>query len=493
MSSTDQFSFLTDQGNCFLVGIKGVGMTSLALMLKDKKWQVSGADYSEEFITDEILRQKKIGVVDFDQAVLPANTQVVVYSGANQGKNNPIVKEAVRRRLPIFSLSQAVGLLSAQKDTIAVCGVGGKTTTTAMLAWILEFAGHKPAFAVGTGNLGNFGVPARWTTGSKFVVEADEYVADPTSDLTPRLMYLEPKHTICTSLKYDHPDVYASFEQTKQVFQDFFKLLPEASVKSSYQSQQSQLVINGDDPNLVAITENLSVRPITVGFQPHNLVRLSNRRVTDGVGRLDLAWNSTHDVGIRQNATISSTIPGFHNLLNATYAVVMSVQLGVELERAVEAIRSFKSVQRRFSLVGKTPHLLCYDDYAHHPHELAAVAQTIKAWFLDRPVTVAFEPHTYSRTKALFNDFVDVFQDFPAEVWLLPIFASAREATDSQISSLSLVEALNQLGKPARYIKDYQELLQCIGELEPGGVFITLGAGTIYKVFENVQFDKIDQ
>lgn len=460
----------------YLVGVKGVGMTALAILLKQAGLDVRGADVAEEFVTDPLLIQHDIPVDEFGSADLPFDASIVIYSGAHNGSQQALVQQAQARQLPVLSLAQAIGLLSQAKTSIGVCGVGGKSTTSALMSWILEQAGHEPSFAVGVGNMPNFQTSARWVQDSEyFVVEADEYVADPRADLTPRFLYLRPTHLIATSLAYDHPDVYSSFTQTKQAFARLFASLPTNGI----------IVINGDDPELRQLCRVLPNQIITVGEEADNDVVIRCLPPHEGLGRIELNSMYLADSPL----LLESTVPGFHNLRNAAYAAALALALGVQPEQIKQAVASFRSVQRRFEFVGQTTAgVMCFDDYAHHPRELMAMAETLRTWFPDHPRVIAFEPHTFSRTEALFEEFVAALSAMPGEILLLPIFASAREPVREDLESDQLVEALTARGVSAQFLPDYDQLLQYIETLPAGTVFMTLGAGTIYKVFEHVNF-----
>lgn len=462
--------------NAYLVGIKGVGMTALAVLLQQAGLRVSGADVAESFVTDETLQHHQIAVSPFDQAELPDDTAVVIYSGAHQGMKQPLVQTAQARQLPVLSLAQAVGLLSLTKQTIGVCGVGGKSTTSALVSWILDQAGWQPSFAVGVGTIPNLGTSARWQPDSEyFVVEADEYVADPQADLIPRFLYLRPTHLICTSLAYDHPDVYASFAETQQAYANLLALLP----------QQGMVVVNGDDSQLRTLTQLLTNQVITVGEGQDNEVTLHFSAPRDGQATAELQSAFLPDGPL----VLTSQIPGEHNLRNAAYAATLCLALGVQPEVIQQAVANFRSVQRRFEYRGTTERgVRCYDDYAHHPRELRAVAETLRTWFPDQPVTVAFEPHTYSRTAALMDEFTEALVIMPGDVWLLPIFASARETSRDDVTSEQLVQALRERGTSAQLVPDYNQLLEYIQTLPAQSIFLTAGAGSIYKIFEHVRF-----
>lgn len=456
----------------YLVGIKGVGMTALAQLLSEWGLRVMGADVDQDFVTADTLQ--KIGVFPetFANAQIPADMDLVIYSGAHGGSEHSLVLAAQEQKIPVISLAQAVGLLSRQKKTIAVCGVGGKSSTTALLSWMLSKAGLKPSYAVGVGSIPNLGQSAHWESkGQHFVVEADEYVADPKQDQTPRFMYLQPKHIICTSLTYDHPDVYANKADTDRAFLTFFNKLDTSSF----------LVVNGDDQDLLQLAKQSPAQIISVGEKAHNQVRVSVSPIDGNGSHINLLSSQWGE----ENLKLS--IPGYHNAYNAAYAYVLARLLGAESKSLQAALVRWRSVQRRWEFVGETMSgIQIYDDYAHHPREIAAVAQTLQKWFAGRSTVVAFEPHTYSRTKALADDFVKALTSIPGEIVLLPIFASAREVKDEGISSQILVDKLRAVGHNARYVEDYQQLLQYIKNLPAGTLVLTLGAGDIYHTFDHV-------
>jgi len=462
---------LLTQESIYMIGIKGVGMTALATMLVEAGLHVGGADVSEKFVTDELLHSMGIVVDDLAEAQIPADCRLVIYSGAHQGRQNPLVRRAVDQNIVAVNLATAVGLLSREVKTIGVCGVGGKSTTSALLSWIFDQSTVSASYAVGVGNIPNLGRSGHWATDAEyFVVEADEYVADPLQDKTPRFLYLQPHILICTSLTFDHPDVYESFADTERAFRTLFEKLPTDGL----------LVYNGDDPALRSLVEHTSVacRTVAVGGNEENDIVLSDWQVEDGYGSVSV-----------NEYTITSQVPGQHNLRNAVYAAVVAEEIGVDWAVTERAIREFRSTQRRFEYRGKTQSgAMCYDDYAHHPHEILAIAQTLQAWFPEKRKTIAFQPHTYSRTQALHAEFAQVLAGSADQVYLMPIFASAREQFDNSITSEILVSDVQSRGQSAELVVNQTRMLELINQLGPDDIFITLGAGDIYKVYEHVDF-----
>lgn len=474
---------LLDKKNIYLVGIKGVGMTALAQLLTEAGVKVNGADVEQDFVTAATLHHLRLGIDTFDQATIPGATQVVIYSGAHGGSNHPLVKQAKKNKIPTYSLAQAIGMISQTLQTIAVCGVGGKSTTSAMVAWILQSAGRDPSYAIGVGDVPNLGHPAHLNKESSlFVVEADEYVADPVKDPTPRFLYLRPKHLICTSLIYDHPDVYKNQTETKEAFSRFF----------SYLEEDSYLVVNGDDVSLRNLAELKTVtkaQVVLVGEKAVNDIHVTVEPDVDGgSSEVTLSGELINDK-LGQDFTFRLPIPGFHNAFNAAYAVSLALLLEAKPKKVKGAMSQWRSVQRRFEYKGETTNgVKIFDDYAHHPREIAAIAQTIHRWYPRRSVVVAFEPHTYSRTQVLLDEFVKALSDIPGEIILLPIFSSAREdKSQFDVSSQDVVNALRSVGHNASYLSSYNKLVQYVKKLPAGTLVFTLGAGDIYHAFDHVK------
>ena len=208
-------------------GIKGVGMTAAALCLQDLGCQITGSDAAEDYVTQMVLRQRRIlPKVGFAPENIPPQTDLLVYTAAHGGITNPEVISAKKRQLKVISHAECVGALMQNKIGVSVCGVGGKTSTTAMIATILDYAGAKPSYCIGVGNVLNLQVPGRLAEGLHFVAEADEYAISPGSDTTARFMYQSPKIIVCTNISHDHPDIYPDLNATKKTFKSFFPKVP---------------------------------------------------------------------------------------------------------------------------------------------------------------------------------------------------------------------------------------------------------------------------
>lgn len=250
-------SNLLDYQNIAMVGIKGVGMTALAQCLLDLKKNIVGFDVMQDFVTAPVLHRRQVQIFDLNTQ-LPDSCQAVVYSAAYDPELHPLLLSAKKKQLPIISLAQALAELFNQKDGIAVCGVGGKSSVSGWIMWLLNQLGQKVSGAVGVGGISDLNFTGRWhADGQLFVAEADEYAQNPMAvrrgeAMIPRFAGLEPIVIVCTNLKFDHPDVYHNFDHTKQVFGQFFHQL----------KPNGTLIYNRDDADLTQLAQTLqSDRP----------------------------------------------------------------------------------------------------------------------------------------------------------------------------------------------------------------------------------------
>src|SRR3990167_1158239 len=408
-------------------GIKGVGMTSLALCCQDLGIKITGSDVEEEFVTDETLKNRglpwKIG---FKKENLNPKPDLLVFTGAHGGLNNPEVLVAKELGIPVISHAEALGQLAEGKKTIAVCGVGGKTTTCAMIATILEYAGLNPSYAIGVGNIPSTGTPGKYSKESGyFICEADEYAISPGVDNRPKFSLLSPEYLVITNIKHDHPDIYKTSEEFEQVFSEFIKRVKSYGGK--------------------VVTKSKDLLP----------------------------------KGFKLN------VPGTFNIENANNAYAVCKLIGIPGREIINGLKKYTGCKRRFEKIAEKNGILFYDDYAHHPIQIRETLKATKGWFPDKRIVALFQPHTYSRTKALFSEFAKSFNDADF-VGTVNIFASARENIDSDVSSDKLIEEIKKhYPKPdnVKYLGGLQESVGfLIKTLKPGDIFITLGAGDVYKI-----------
>lgn len=468
-----------------LTGIKGVAMTSLAQCLINMQKTITGSDVEEDFVTYDLLNQQPITLFPFftKDSVPPAlqtvRPDLLIYTAAHGGPIHPEVLWAKEQNIPVLSQAEAMAQLFNSKSGIAVCGVGGKSTVSAMLVWILTKMNQNPSFSVGVGNIIGLNKTGRWVNDSRyFVAEADEYVIDPQQQPpVPRFSFLQPDVIVCTNLQFDHPDVYQDFAMTKKAFLQFFLQLKAGGM----------LIINGDDQELVQLAEHVEqqrsdVKVYCFGESESVTMSLSHVHFEHGMSHAQLTLDN-------QQYPLRLPLPGKFNVLNSTAAVLAAHKIGIGAAQAVEALGTFQSTQRRFQFIGQKQEVLYYDDYAHHPHEVTAVIKAITQWYPDRRCVIAFQPHTYSRTKALREQFADAFTG-AKEVLFLDIFASAREEFTDEISSDHLVADIHTKHPDIQVqnLHTIENLAEyCKTQLHPGDVLITLGAGDIYKVHDLIK------
>ncbi len=449
----------------YFVGIKGVALSSLAEVLYDAGWQVRGSDVDDDFITQPILNRLQVRVDDFS-AEIPFETDLVIYTGAHNGSAHPQVVSAQARSIRCLTHAEALAEWFNQKEGIAVCGVGGKSTISAMIAWVLDDCGWNPSFAVGVGKIIGLDRAGKWGSGHHFIAEADEYATDPAAvknglPLIPRFHYLTPKLTVVTHIAFDHPDVYKDFAQTKEVFAHWIESTGAALV--AHESNAS--IISEKIPKV-------SVR--YYGQGDHTDAQIFNIQLHPGKSTATLAYSgNTYELLL--------SIPGAYNLENATGTFLACAQLGLEPKQILASLAKFQSTSRRFEYKGEVNGCALYDDYAHHPLELKAVLQAAKEWAGEKQLIVAFQPHTFSRTKALWAEFVEELKNAP-NLHLLSIFASAREATDQSVTVEELAEAIGNDTVVARTVEDLAQIIR--SKIDDNTIFLSLGAGDIYKVHD---------
>lgn len=414
----------------YFVGIKGVAMAALAIWAKEFGKIVAGSDVTEEFPTDEELNKAKIEVREgFDHAHLIAfKPDLVIYTGAHGGLDNPQVQAAIERGVPAVPHGKALGMAMEGKRQISVAGSHGKTTSATMIATILTEAGMDPSYAIGCGSIRGLGAGGHAGRGEWFVAEADEYVTDPGHDMTPRFLWQQPEVLVVTNIDFDHPDVYPDLPAIQQAFVRLQK--NQVGLKLT--------VINADDPASLVLTTGPRV-------------------VTFGQG---VAF------------PVTLQVPGQHNILNADAAATACKAIGIPWEAIKRGLEAFGGTKRRLEKLGEVRGAIIYDDYAHHPREIEATIAAVRTLYPKRRIIVVFQPHTYSRTKALMAEFKIALAQADVAI-VTDIYASARETQ----TEAGLAKHLGGLYTPTR--TDVSALLD--EELKAGDVVVFMGAGDIYQ------------
>jgi UDP-N-acetylmuramate--alanine ligase len=443
------------------VGIGGSGMSGIAEVLVNQGYQVSGSDLSANAATRR-LTQLGAKVLLAHQAANVAGADVVVVSTAVQ-PDNPEVLAAREHRIPVVPRALMLAELMRLKQGVAIAGTHGKTTTTSLVASVLAEAGLDPTFVIG-GRLIAAGSNARLGAGEFIVVEADE------SDAS--FLHLQPMIAVVTNIDADHMDTYEhDFEELKGAFVQFLRNLPFYGAA----------ILCADDPQVRSILPLVTKPVVTYGTGEdagvraeavrHDAGRMRFRARREGAAALDVTLN----------------LPGQHNVLNALAAIAVASELGIRDQAILKALAEFHGVGRRFQRYGDVPlgaggSFTLIDDYGHHPAEMAATLEAARGAFPGRRIVLAFQPHRYTRTRDLFEDFVKVLST--ADALLLAEVYSAGEAPIVAADGRSLARALRVAGgvEPV-FVEDVAEMPEAIRRVaQDGDVVVTMGAGSIGNV-----------
>jgi len=451
----------------YILGIKGVAMANLAVILKKMGKNVTGSDVKEAFITDSLLETNGISYsIGFDTENLPDGIDLLIYSAAHGGINNPIAFEARKQGIPVVSQAELLaGLMNRFKTKIAVSGCHGKTTTSSLLSYALIQLGTKPSYLVGAPSFNEY-AGGDYADNTYFIVEADEYGVNPPHDLRPKFHFFDPDYSICTNIDFDHPDVYKNLESTRKAFLTFF--------------DGKKLVVCADDLNLMSVVQSLPRDQYqTYGFSEEADFRVLNKK-TQETGTLFTVSHKSRPVG-----DFAVSLFGDKNVSNAAAVIVMLITLGFSPEKIRPAIQNFTGAKRRFEKVYENENGSLYDDYGHHPHEIEATILAARKHFPNRRIIVVFQPHTYSRTQMLLNDFAQTLSlaDYS---YVLPIFPSAREDSSKfSVRSEDIVKQAhtNNLSFAG---SDIQLINRLNTQVQKGDVIFTMGAGDVYKLKDKI-------
>ena len=443
--------------NIHMLGIGGVSMSGIAAILKNWGFNVTGSDASDSEAVQNLI---KIGIqvtVGHNLEAV-ANSDIIVHSAAIKN-DDPEMVEAKRLNIPTIERADFLGELTrCYTDTICISGTHGKTTTTSMVSLCFVEALKDPSIQVGAflkqidGNykIGN---------SEYFIIEACEYVES--------FLKFSPKAEIILNIDNDHLDYFKNFENIKNAFTKYAKLLPSNGL----------LVLNGDDKNCLDLEKHSSAKTITYGITNKNTNFFAVNIVfdNDGFAEFDVYHNDEFFDRIKLS------VPGMHNVLNALACISLCTEYGIDKNAIKSALLKFTGAHRRFEFKGKIKNIASvYDDYGHHPTEIIATAKSLmnkkynKSW-------VVFQPHTYSRTKNLLEDFAKALLNFD-NIIILDIYA-ARETNTYNISSKDLVDKINSLGKNAKYIPDFNKCVSYVKDnIKENDIVMTLGAGTVTQI-----------
>ncbi len=445
-------------GPIHFVGIGGIGMSGIAEVLHNLGYSVQGSDASENA---NVKRLRDLGITVFvgHDAAHVENAAVLVVSSAIK-RDNPELVAARGRRLPVVRRAEMLAELMRLRSCVSIAGTHGKTTTTSLVATLLDAGGFDPTVVNG-GIINAYGTNARLGGGNWMVVEADE------SDGT--FLKLPTEVAVVTNIDPEHLDHFKTFEKVQEAFETFLENLPFYGFG----------VMCIDHPVVQALVGRIEDRRvITYGENPQADVRLVNLDLKGGITRFDVIFRNRAEDTVHELRGLRLPMPGKHNALNATAAIAVARELGVPDERIIEAISNFGGVKRRFTRTGEWNGAAIFDDYGHHPVEIAAVLRAARA-ATDGQVIAVVQPHRYSRLQSLFDEFCTCFNDAD-HVIVAPVYA-AGEAPIPGMERDDLVAGLVAHGHRSVTALDGPEALAGIVSklAKPGDYVVCLGAGTI--------------
>src|SRR5512138_1947030 len=451
------------------IGIGGSGLSAIARLLLESGYTVSGSDRAPTPFAEQVRKAGATVYIGHHPRNLEGADWVV--RSAAIAEDNPEVKSAKNAGIPVYKRADFLGRLMEDKIGIAIAGTHGKTTTTAMTAWVLSELGRDPSFIIG-GVASNLGVNAHAGKGKAFVIEADEY--------DNMFLGLKPQIAVVTSLEHDHPDFFPTLDVMFQSFEKFVGLLPA----------DGTLIVCAEDPGATALLARVRKdgrNLVSYGMQNDMTINTPlwvQAHHVEPNERGGFDFTATTNMASKTSASIkvSLQVPGQHNVRNALAVLAIIGVLGLSRRKVVQALSEFTGTGRRFELRGEVNGIRIFDDYAHHPTEIRATLSGARARFPEARIWAVWQPHTYSRTKTLFLDFAHAFKD-ASEVIVTEVYA-AREPQE-EFTSAEIVSAMPNLS--ARYIKTLPEVTEhLLKNLQPGDVVLVLSAGDADQISTDV-------
>lgn len=442
-----------------MVGIGGIGMSGMAEILLQKGYTVSGSDAKEG---DTIIRLRELGAEIFighDEKNIEG-ADVVVFTSAVKAEENLETKAAMERGIPVIKRAEMLAELMRMKYGIGIAGTHGKTTTTTMVGHVIQDGSFDPTIMVG-GKVHSFSeTNAVVGKGDIIIVEADEF------DRT--FLRLTPSLAVITNIEAEHLDIYDNLEDVKNAFVEFANKVPFYGA----------VVLCLDDPNVRSIIPEIERRTITYGLTPQAKVRARNIEVNNFFSTFTVL-NDGEEIG-----SIKLEAPGEHNVKNALAAVAVGLELDIDFKYIKSGLERFEGVFRRFQLKADIDDIIVIDDYAHHPTEVQATLKAARNGWKDRRIVAVFQPHLYSRTRDLYQDFGSSF--FDAEVCVITDVYPSREEPIEGVDGKLIADSAKEYGhRQVHYVEDKQDLPDKLKEIaQAGDVIITMGAGDIYRYGE---------
>ena len=357
---------------------------------------------------------------------------------------------------------------------ISVAGSHGKTTTTAMIATVLKSSNLDPSYLVGTSEISSLGLPGHLGNGKFFVAEADEYATEPQYDKTPKFLWQHPEILVVTNIELDHPDFFENTDAMRESFLSFIDNVSPSGI----------LIICGDDEENKKIIKKINTKVITYGFSPNNDYFIEKFK-EDSERSFFIVNSKGTSLG-----EFMLNIPGDFNILNALAAVITGIEAGISIEKIKNGIKDYRGARRRFEYIGRLASgAMLFDDYAHHPTEIKKTLKAFHENYKNKKIICIFQPHTYSRTKALFEDFMNAFSSADIVI-IADIYSSLREEKDETVSSELLVKQMTTIHNNVRHVRGIGDVVEYISKnkFDDNNIIVTMGAGDIYKISEKLEF-----
>ena len=446
-----------------LIGIGGSGLSAIAKVLLQKGYQVSGSDRQDTLIIQG-LRNSGARVFIGHHPDNLAGADVVLRSSA-VGDENVEVRAAQAAQIPVLKRSDILERLMEGQECIAIAGTHGKTTTTAMAAWLLNALGQDPSYIIGGTSL-NLGNNARAGKGQYFVIEADEY--------DYMFLGLQPKICILTNIEHDHPDCFPTYQNMLETFRTFINRIVPSGI----------LIACGEDAGALAMLDlarGYGMRTFSYGIGPYGFDYYADGLASGESGGYRFTLSRREG---EQLVELVLQVPGEHNVRNALAVLALADSIGLPLPQSARALEEFKGTARRFEVVGEIAGVTVINDYAHHPSEIRATLAAARVRYSGRRIWAVWQPHTYSRTRQLFNDFVAAFEKAD-HVVVTEIYAARENLPQDGFSAQQVVAAMSY--PDAYFVPDLTQVTSfLLGRLLPGDVLLVLSAGDADQISTHV-------
>jgi len=439
------------------VGIGGIGMSGIAEVLINMGYEISGSDIGQ---SSTVKRLKDLGaIINIGHSAENVEGAGVVVTSSAIRPSNPEVQKAIELNIPVIPRAEMLAELMRLRYGIAVAGSHGKTTTTSMVAAVLSHGNLDPTIVVG-GKVTAMGTNARLGRGNFMVVEADE------SDGS--FLRLSPVISVLTNIDEEHMDHYKDMNELEEAFSTFINKVPFYGLS----------VLCIDCPRTKELSKNFKKRYITYGFDKEAELRAEDVVISGFKTKFEVFLNDSN------LGSVTLNVPGRHNAQNALAAIAVGMELGMSFEDACKGLSEFTGIDRRLQIKGEGRGVRVIDDYAHHPKEIEVTLDAIKQSHSGR-VVVVFQPHRYSRTKLLFDEFAKVLSKTDM-LYIMDIYAASEDPIEGVSSEILCRSVEDKGGKNVQYLKGDEMLSTVLSELKEDDILLTLGAGNVWAFGERI-------